>query len=102
MIPTDRTLLREENGAIWVIYGKAKFHVPDPATLARLFPDLPTLEIWNGGLDNVTLVPVDGTTFREESHSQVVLVVRGHKVPAQPGPRGTINKLWDGALSQIP
>jgi hypothetical protein len=31
-IPTDGTILRETNGAIWVIYGKAKFHIPDPKT----------------------------------------------------------------------
>ena len=45
----DGTLLREENGAIWVVFGGARFHVPDMATLNRLYGGKPVSQLWDGG-----------------------------------------------------
>jgi hypothetical protein len=100
--PMDGTLLREESGAIWVSYGGAKFHVPDMATLARLFVGSPISQVWDGAVAGVPPVPVDGTLLREESNPQVFVIVGGHKIPAPQTTSGTIGRLWDGALSQIP
>src|SRR5207247_3772455 len=58
--PVDGTLLRDENGAIYVIYGRAKFHVPDPPTLTRLFPGRGWGQLWNAALDGLPTTPVDG------------------------------------------
>ena len=66
-IPRDGTLLREENGAIWVIYGGAKFHVPDPGTLSRVFGNTPWYQLWNGALDAIPTMPDDGMLLREEN-----------------------------------
>jgi hypothetical protein len=100
-IPVDGTLLREENGAIWVVLGGAKFHVPDPATLTRLFGGKPILQVWNGALDAVPLVPVNGTLFREESSARVFVVEGGRLVNAALYDVNAVHVVWDGALSQI-
>ena len=101
-IPVDGTLLGEENGAIWVIFGGARFPVPDPATLARLYGGKPISQLWNGGPETLPAIPVDGTYLREESGIQVYVIQQGHKVPAQPPYLGPVDILWDGALAQIP
>jgi protocatechuate 3,4-dioxygenase beta subunit len=100
--PVDGTLLREENGSIWVIYGKAKFHVPDPATLARLFPNSRFDLLWNGALDPIGLVPVDGTLLKEESSPQVWVIANGRRKVLAAGAPGPVRVLWNAALAQIP
>jgi hypothetical protein len=101
-VPVDGTLLREENGTIWVIFGGARFHVPDPATLDRLFGGKSSFQLWDGAPAGIPTVPVDGTLLREENNSQTFIVQGGHKVAAPPSAVGTVYVLWDGALSQIP
>jgi hypothetical protein len=101
--PSDGTLLREDDGTIWVIIGGARFHVPDPPTLSRLFGGQPIVQLWNGAASGISTVPiVDGTLLREESSSQVYVVKAGHKARAPQGVAGSVHVLWDGALSQIP
>lgn len=100
--PRDGTLLREENGAIWVIAGGAKFHVPDLATLTRLFPDVTPFQLWNGALAAIPSIPANGTLLREESSTQVFRIRAGRKVPFAFGSAQLINVLWNGALKQIP
>lgn len=100
--PADGTLLREDNGAIWVILGGAKFHVPDPPTFARLFPDGRPFQLWTGALSAISDLPADGTLLREESSSEVFEIRNGHKQLVNVGPTADVRVLWDGALAQIP
>jgi hypothetical protein len=100
--PVDGTLLRETNDAIWVVYGGAKFHVPDPATLNSLFARTPVHQLWNGALVDIGNTPADGSLFREQSSQQVYVIAGGRKVPAPAGTHGSVNILWDGALANIP
>ena len=77
LIPRDRTLLREENGAIWVIYGGARFHVPDPMTLQRLFGVDQVFQVWDGALDGIGANPRDGTCLAEEGEPDQVFQIGG-------------------------
>jgi hypothetical protein len=101
-IPADGTLLREEDGAIWVIYGGAKFGVPDMGTLNRLFAKEPIFQLWNGALNGIPDVPADGTLLREESNPQTFVIQRGTKLPCSSAETGNIHVLWDGALARFP
>jgi hypothetical protein len=104
LIPRDGTLLREENGAIWVIYGGAGFHVPDPATLTRLFDPTQVCQLWNGSLtqNGIGSIPRDGTLLREESSNDVYIMSRGHKTITTSFPPENVRVIWNGALSSIP
>ena len=99
-----RVFLREESGAIWVVIGGAKFHVPDMPTLNRLFGDhpYPLYQLWDGAPNQIPYIPVNGTLLREESSPQVYIIEGGHKLPAPAGAVGQRHELWDGALAQIP
>src|SRR5271157_2431844 len=59
-------LLREANGAIWVVFGGARFHVPDMPTLNRLYRGKPVINVATGGVNGLATTPVDGTLLREE------------------------------------
>jgi hypothetical protein len=101
--PADGTLLREESGAVWVTIGAARFHVPDPPTLERLFGGRTLGQVWNGAVSGLSLVPREGTRLREESSSTIFEIRSGQKVPlAMPGRVSRVNIVWDGALAQIP
>lgn len=105
--PADNSLLQERNlltgqdGITSVIVGRAKFNVPDKDTLLRFFGTRTAFPLWNGALSRIPKIPIDGTILREESSSQVYIIVNGHKVRASPLV-GPAHVLWDGALSQIP
>jgi hypothetical protein len=101
LAPVDWTLLREETGAIWVVFGQAKFLVPDMPTLNRLYGGRPIFQLWDGSVDGLPLIPADGTLLREESNTQVYVVQNGHKAPAPANSTG-VDIVWDGALQQIP
>ncbi len=108
VVPRDGTLLREQSGAIWVVFGGARFHVPDPGTLFRLFAATPVWNLWDGALDHIPGVPRDGTLLREESGA-IYLIAGGAKL-AIPDPATVgrlfgnqpVRPLWDGALDSIP
>ena len=97
-IPVNGTLLREENGAIWVIFGGAKFHVPDPATLNRLFGGQPIFQLWDGALNGIPTAPIDGTLLREENGA--IWVIFGGARFHVPDP-ATLNRLFGGQLFQL-
>jgi len=107
-IPRDGTLLREENGAIWVIYGGAKFHVPDPGTLSRVFGNTPWYQLWNGALDAIPTMPDDGMLLREENGA--IWVIDGGAKFHVPDPATLVRlyaatpwrQVWNGALNAIP
>jgi hypothetical protein len=101
--PRDGTLLREANGAIWVVYGGAKFHVPTQAIVDSLIVTGATVhQLWDGALANVPDIPRDGTLLREQSSTQIYVIASGHKTSAPVGVAGTEHILWDGALNQVP
>jgi hypothetical protein len=108
LIPADDTLLREESGAIWVVYGGARFHVPDVATLERLFKNRPQGRLWTGAVGSIPLTPVNGTLLREGDAAIWVIyggarfhvpdmATLGRLFKDQPAAQ-----LWDGAANQIP
>jgi len=75
-IPADFTLVREWNRPeVFVVFGGAKFWIPDPPTLTDLGFD------WNmvrvippGGTSKLLTIPIDGTLIREQHTQQVFLV----------------------------
>jgi len=101
-MPQDGTLLREESGTIWVIFGGARFHVPDPQTLTALYDPNAVRQLWDGATDGIGSTPSDGTLLRETSSTQVWVIRGGHKAPAPAPVTGRIGVLWDGALAQFP
>jgi hypothetical protein len=107
-VPLDGTLLREENRKVWIIVGGAKFVVPDPLTLARLYPGARAVQVWDGALDEIRIVPRDGTLVREENGA-ISVIVGGAKfaLPDFPTysrfyPEGRPYPLWTGALVDVP
>lgn len=78
----DGSVLREANdAAVYVIYGGAKFRIPDPATLFRLFPTGWSVvqTVVDGSLSSLTTVPNDGSILREEHSVYVWLIEAGTK-----------------------
>ncbi len=91
---------KSAGGPIWVVYGRARFQIPDQATLSRLFPNVPIN--YDANIFSVSTIPVDGTLLREESSSQVYIIEAGRKAIAPPGVAGQVHVLWDRALTYIP
>lgn len=107
-IPADGTLLREEDGTTWVIYGSARFHVPDPLILRMIFGLSTVNQVWNHAVDDIPLIPADGTLLRE--HNGTIWVIFGGAKFHVPDST-TLNRiytgigviqLWDGAADAIP
>jgi hypothetical protein len=99
--PCDGTLLRDDSGTIWAIFGGAKFPVPDLPTYNRLFGQRAYHRIWSSALADLPAVPRDGTLLREESSPELYVILGGtkHRVVAH---REPAHVLWAGALAQIP
>jgi hypothetical protein len=76
--PVDGTLLREANDPrVFVVYGRAKFWIPDPPTLASLgFTFARVRVVPPGALANIPLVPRRGTLLRKQGDPRVFLVTR--------------------------
>ncbi len=74
--PADGTLLREANDPrVYVVYGRAKFWIPDPPALASLgFTFANVRVVPPGGLANVPLIPRQGTLLREDGDPRVFWV----------------------------
>jgi hypothetical protein len=78
----DGSVLREASDAnVYVIYGGAKFSIPDPATLFRLFPTGWSVvqTVADGSLGALSGVPNDGSILREEHSAYVWLIEAGTK-----------------------
>lgn len=107
-----KTLLRDpSDGAVNVIYGAAKFHVPDPATLARLYAGVPVRDAQAGELEHIGVLPGEGTLFIEETTSKVFTILGGakalvpnwdHATLSRLFPGYTLRPLWHNALGHIP
>jgi microsomal dipeptidase-like Zn-dependent dipeptidase len=108
LVPVDGTLLREANGAVHVVYGGARFHVPDMATFNALFPGAVVHQLWDGAVDQIPQIPKDGTLLRE-ANGAVHVVYGGARfhVPDMATfnalfPGAVVYQLWDHAVDQIP
>ncbi len=75
-IPADFTLVREWNRPeVYVVFGGAKFRIPDPPTLFALGFDWSMVRlIPAGGTSKLLTIPIDRTLLREQSDQRVFLV----------------------------
>ena len=75
-IPADFTLVREWNRPeVDVVFGGAKFQIPDPPTLITLGFDWSMVRVIPaGGLSKLLTIPIDGTLIREQHDAKVFLV----------------------------
>lgn len=85
-----------------MIFGGAKFHVPSPEVLRRLYEPAMVRQLWNGAVDGIPTIPRDGTLLREEGDSQVFIMQGGRKVAATSFPQADVRVVWDGGLAGIP
>jgi TIR domain len=103
LVPRDGVLLREEHGPIYVVYGGARIHIPDPWVLSRLW-DLDDIEcnLWRGALRHLPTVPRDGTLLEEEADPRVWEITGGRRrLCDSPGDR-SVGRLWHGSLARFP
>ncbi|MFT3971353.1 MAG: hypothetical protein QM695_14010 [Micropruina sp.] len=77
----DGSVLREkDNAPVYVIFGGAKFWIPDAGALSRLYGGWGAVQIVpDGALANVPTTPRDQTLLREEDHPEVWLMQDGAK-----------------------
>lgn len=112
-VPPDGTLLREAGDAkVWVVYGGARFWVPDPDTFTDMgfrWEDVHGLV--PGMLGQVPLIPQAYTRFRELTAADEWVIIGGYRVLLDAGMRevlldsGRGQSLYvvpDGALAQVP
>ena len=109
-VPRDGTLVEEEGGTRYVIYGGAKFQVPNIDVFERLYKADRLRLLWAGALDvnGIASVPRNGTLVREESDA-VYMIYKGAKfhVPnmdilKQLSTVDRVGQLWNGALDGFP
>ena len=111
-IPADFTLLREWNRPeVYVVFGGAKFRIPDPATLATLGYDWSMVRVIPaGGTSKLLTIPIDRTLLKEEHDPRVFLVdgqqlrlVKSQAVmEARCLPWRHVRVVPDGMLSTLP
>lgn len=77
--PADGVLVRERNRPeVFVVYGGAKFWIPDPETLFDLGFDWSVVKVIpDGGSTQLGSMPVDGTLIHEQRGGKVYLVDQG-------------------------
>ena len=76
-VPRDGTLLRESSGAIYVMFGGAKFHIPNMNEFNALFSPANVRQLWDGALTSIPNVPRDGTLLTERTSPGPVFVFKG-------------------------
>jgi hypothetical protein len=99
---------------VYVLFGGAKFHVPDDSILASLYPDRPVWEVADSYADYLPNVPSNGTLLHDSSDGKVFVIVGGGKFhipdettlrdlycPMHPSPT-CYGNLWHAALTSIP
>jgi hypothetical protein len=104
-MPRDGTVLRElSRETVYVVFGGARFKVPDADTLARLYGGdeavrvVPDRALARAGIG---LTPREGTLLREES-SGAVFVMRGGRKAWLPDPRDVADRGGDEAVRVVP
>jgi hypothetical protein len=107
----DGSVLREvARPEVFVVFGNAKFHVPDEPTLARLYGGWTAVHVVaDGTLARVDGVPDDGTLLREENNASVWRIEGGRKrhvtspaVLARFGGWAGVRVVPDSALAALP
>jgi hypothetical protein len=80
-LPVDGTLVREWNRPeVYVVYGGAKFWIPDPPTLFALGFDWTRVGVIPpGGTGKLLATPVNGTLIKEQ-HDPRIFLVDGHQL----------------------
>jgi hypothetical protein len=82
-VPRDGSLVRDvANGAIHVIFGGARFQVPNTAVLQQLYcPAYPATTcaqaLWPAAVSATTTTPADNTLLRESDHPATYAVCQG-------------------------
>jgi hypothetical protein len=74
--PVDGTLVREVNRPqVFIVFGGAKFWIPDPLTLFTLGYDFNQVRVIpSGGTAQLRTMPLDGTLLKEQHDPKVFLV----------------------------
>ena len=107
----DGRLLHEPaSGRRAVVFGGARFAVPDDATQARLYGALGEPEdVAPGVLDGLPALPIDGSVLREENGTRAAWVgggvlhwVAGDDVLVRHGGTDAVRRVPDGALAALP
>ena len=75
-LPADSTLVREWNRPeVYVVFGGAKFRIPDPPTLMTLGFDWSMVRVIPaGGTSKLSTIPIDRTLLKEQHDPRVFLV----------------------------
>jgi hypothetical protein len=107
----DGSLVREvSRPEVYVIFGRARLHVPDPVTLERLYGPWGAVQIVpDGSLATIGFIPEDGTLLREEHSAYVWCIEGGTKrhvtneiTLRDRGGWGKVRTVHDNALAGIP
>lgn len=110
-IPADFVLLREWNRPeVYVVFGGAKFFIPDPPTLFALGFDWSMVRVIPaGGTSKLSHIPIDRTLLKEQHDSRVFVVKDGKLNFVDPAemefeclPWRHVRVVPDGGLSAIP
>ena len=108
-LPVDGTLVREWNRPeVYVIYGGAKFHIPDPPTLFALGFDWTRVRVIPpSGTGKLLEIPIDGTLIQEQHDPSVFLVDgrklrRVHDMAARCLPSRHVRIVPDATLASLP
>jgi hypothetical protein len=74
--PADGTLLRDsDRPEVFVVYGGAKFWIPDPLTLSALGFNFGQVNVVPpGGTSKLGALPINGTLIKEQSDPKVFMV----------------------------
>jgi hypothetical protein len=108
----DGKLLSERSdGAVFVVRGGGRFHIPSPAELdAGGFAWSEVIETQDGSLAHVPPFPANGTLIRERSSAVVSVVFGGHAFAiSSPDDFAALGLDWnavrvvpDGSLAELP
>jgi hypothetical protein len=111
-IPADFTLVREWNRPeVYVVFGGAKFRIPDPPTLVALGFDWSMVRVIPaGGTSKLLTIPIERTLIKEQHDPKVFLIDnqarRWVKSPAVMDARCLpwrhVRVVPDGSLSTLP
>ena len=112
-IPRDGALLKEETDPpIDVVYGGARFWIPDPGTFAALGFDPAAVRIIpRGGFAQVPLIPIQYTRFHEVSRPEQYVIIAGQRIWLSPvtlqqllgaGEGQPLYTVPGGGLTQVP
>jgi hypothetical protein len=110
VIRLDGTLLREaSNAPVYVIFGGAKFWIPNPTVLQHYGGWSAVQIVPDGTLAAVPTIPKDGTVLREMSSAPVYVMRRGRRcwipdptILQRFGGWAAVRIVPDGTLSSIP